>query len=232
MREKYLWLAIIFLLLLTMGQSCYIYERNATAKDISEPPRAIPEIYQKAYSEKAFDAQREELGKWRDRIQNELDRGNPLGEPDFDVFFDDAFFSRKPDPFTEMEQIHRHMSDRFQGSEKSAFEDYWDKWFAQRLAMGQFKTGLTRTASDVTLTIDVPGLSGKTADIDITADRIKISFSAATSSSEKSAAGVVKKESSQNYIKILPLPPDAVAGTGKVEITGQQVKIKFGRRKN
>lgn len=232
MREKYLWLAIIFLLLLTMGQSCYIYEKSAVAKDISEPQPGRPEIYQKAYSEKAFDAQWEEFGKWRDRIRNELDRGNPLFEPDFDIFFNDAFFSRRPDPFAEMEQIHRQMSNVFQGSEKTTFEAYWDKWFSQRLVMGRFKTEIARSDSYVTLIIDIPGLAERTADIDITPDRIKISFSAAASSSESSAAGVIRRESAQTYIKILPVPADAVTGTGKVEIAAQQVRIKFERKRN
>lgn len=52
MREKYMWLAIIFLLLLTLGQACYIYERNAVAKEISGPPPVQPEIYNKAYAGK------------------------------------------------------------------------------------------------------------------------------------------------------------------------------------
>lgn len=33
MREKYLWLAIIFLVLVTLGQACFIYEQSAVARE-------------------------------------------------------------------------------------------------------------------------------------------------------------------------------------------------------
>jgi len=230
MREKYMWLAIIFLLLLTVGQACYIYERNAVAKEISEPP-GPPEIYQKAYSEKAFDAQWEELEKWRVKVREQINQGFPLLDPDFDDFFNDRFFSGRVNPFAEMERVHSQVSGEFRDSDKTLFDGYWDKWFQQRMKMGQFKTELARTDKDVTLTIRVPGLAARTADINITDDRIRIAFSARTSSVEKSGEGIVKKETSQSYIKILPVPEDAARGTGKVEIGKEEVKIKFERKK-
>lgn len=231
MREKYLWLAIIFLLLLTVGQACYIYERNALAKEISAPPSAQPEIYRKAYAEKAYDAQWEELEKWRGKVREQISQGFPLLDPDFDDFFNDRFFSGSVNPFAEMERVHRQVSGEFRDADKTLFDGYWDKWFQQRMKMGQFKTELTRTDKDVTITIRVPGLAAKTADINITDDRIRIAFSAKTSSEERSGEGIVKKETSQSYIKILPVPGDAVRGTGKVEIGKDEVKIKFERKK-
>ncbi len=58
-------------------------------------------------------------------------------------------------------------------------------------------------------------------------NRIKVSFSAKTATEEKNGGGIVKKESSQNYVKILPVPADAVPGSGKVKTEVEQVKIIF-----
>lgn len=67
--------------------------------------------------------------------------------------------------------------------------------------------------------------------IDITDDRIKISFTAKTPSEETKPGSVLKRESAESHVKILPLPEDAVPGTGKAEINGETLKIKFDRRK-
>ncbi|OGR42277.1 MAG: hypothetical protein A2X35_00810 [Elusimicrobia bacterium GWA2_61_42] len=227
MREKYLWLVIAALTALTLGQACYIYECGLSAKEIPEKTPVQSDMPQKGYSEKASDAQWAEFEKWRDRIHAEINRGKPLAERDFDAFFDERFFSRRPRPFDEMERIRRQMSDLFNAPEKSSFEEYWEKWFEQRLRMTQFRTELIRTGRELILEIYVPGLAATAADINITGERIRMSFSAKTSSGEKTAGGLIKKESSQNYVKILPVPAEAVAGTGRVEIYGDRVKIKF-----
>ena len=230
MREKYLWLAIIFLTLITVGQACFIYERSAVANEISPWP-VRPEIHKEGHAEKAIDSQWAELQKWREKVRSRLSRGTPLQDPDFDMFFDDGFFMRSLNPFSEMERIRRQMSETFVEPEKNLFDGYWDRWFAQRMRMGQFTTETTRTGNEVLLTIQVPGLTAGTADIDITQDRIKISFGAKSSSEEKRPGGLVRKESSQSYVKILPLPAGAEPGTGKVEMESGRVLIKFAIKK-
>ncbi len=232
MREKYLWLVIAVLTILSLGQACYIYEQTAAASDFAGQPPAQPEIRKMGYAEKAYDAQWEQFRKWRDRIAGRLKRGTPLLEPDFDVFFDDNYFSRRLTPFDEMEHIRRQMSDLFQGSEKSSFDDYWNKWFKERMVMGEFRTDIARTDKDVILTILIPELVGNEAAVDIGNGRIRVSFSAKTASEKKSPGGIVRTETSQSYIKILPIPDDAAAGSGKVETDGRQVKIKFERKNN
>lgn len=230
MREKYLWLAIIFLTLITVGQACFIYEQSAVANELSPPP-VRPEIHKAGHAKQAADSQWEELEKWRGKVRGQLSRGVPLRDPDFDLFFDDSFFMFRLRPFYDIERIRRQLSEEFPEPEKNLFDSYWDAWFARRLRMGQFKTETARTGNEVVLTIHVPGLAAKTADINITEERIKMSFSAKTSSEEKSAGGLVRKESSQSYVKILPLPVDAEPGTGKVEVTGDRVEIKFAIKK-
>jgi len=224
---KLLWAVIIFLTLLVLAQAGYIYKQRSGADAASAKPASS----QGTDQEKALDAQWEELEKWRTNVHKRMGSGEPLLDPDFDSFFNDRFFGRRYNPFTEMERIHRRMLDTLREPERNLFDDSWGRWYGRRMLMGQFATEVTRTDKEVTVTIRLPGLTGKTADINITDDRIKVSFSAKTATEEKDGGGIVKKESSQNYVKILPVPEDAAPGTGKVKIEGEQVKITFDKKK-
>lgn len=228
MKEKYMWAAIVILIVLVLGLTGYIYKQKAFAKDDSAQQ---PQAELKAYPGKA-EAQWEELEKWQEGVRKMLSRGDPLKDPDFDSFFGDRFFSRRFDPFAEMDRIHRRMSEEFRASERLLFDDYWGGWYGRRMRMDQFKTEVVRTDKEVTLIIHVPGLAAKTADINITNDRIRMGFSAKTAAEQKSAGGFMKSESSQSYVKIMPVPEGAETGTGKVEIDGERVKIKFALKKS
>lgn len=228
MNIKFLWAVIILLALLVLAQAGYIYNQRSGAKGTS----AAPELSRSTDSGKRPDSQWEELERWRAKVRKQIGSGTPMLDPDFDSFFDDHFFGRKYNPFTEMDRIHRQMLDTLRESERTLFDDSWGRWYGRRMLMEEFKTNVVRTDKEVKVIISLPGLTSKTADINITDDRIKISFSAKTSTEEKSAGGVIKKESSQNYVKILPVPEDAVPGTGKAEIEGEQVKIKFDRKRS
>lgn len=233
MREKYLWLAISVLTALTLGQACYIYEEKAVAKEFMEDqPPVQPELHQQEHSAKAFDAQQQEFEKWRVKVREQINQGFPLLERDFDVFFGDRFFTGRANPFAEMERLRKQLSGEFRDYDRTLFDGYWDKWFEQRMRLGQFKTEVSRTESEVTLGIRLPGLTAGTADVSINEGMIRLSFQARAVSENKSAGGLMKRESSETYVKILPVPGDALAGTGKVQIDGEVVKIKFERRKN
>ncbi len=232
MREKYLWMAIAVLTALTLGQACYIYEETAAANESSDPSPLKPEPGKAAYSQKAADAQWDEFRKWRGRIQGKLDSGAPLLEPDFDAYFDDRYFAGSPEPFAEMERVRRRMAGLVGGREMPLFESYWDKWFEQRMRMGRFATETVRAGTEIVITIKVPGLEAGTADVNITADRIKVSFTARSSPGKTRPDPVVMRESSRRYIKMLPVPYDADAATGKTEVTGELVKIEFQAKKS
>jgi len=229
MREKYLWLVIGILAVLTLGYACYTYEPEAVAKEISAPPQESA-MQRKAHSEKAFDSQWEELEKWRRKVRERIYQGFPLTEPDFDGFFNDRFFAGRLEPFAEIERVRKEMSEEFRDSEKTLFEDYWKKWSGQRLLTGQFKTETAGTDKDITLTMHVPGLSAMTTDVDINSGRIRIAFTANTSSEENTPRGIIKRSGPRNYIKILPVPEDAEPGTGKAVIDGERVTISFRRK--
>ncbi|MBI4350595.1 MAG: hypothetical protein HY550_04085 [Elusimicrobia bacterium] len=232
MREKYLWLAISVLTALTLGQACYIYEEKAGATELYEQPPVQPEIHLKGHAEKAFDAQQEEFEKWRRRVREQIDQGYQLLDRDFDLFFGDGFFAGRAEPFAEMERVRRRVAGEFRDQERTLFDGYWEKWFEQRLKMGPFRTEIVRTSREVTMIIHVPGLAAKTADISVTDERIRLTFSAKTVAEEKRAGGLIKKGSVQTYIKLMPVPDDAAGGTGKVEIDGERVTIRFERKKS
>jgi len=224
MNEKYTWMVVAVLTALTLGQACYIYSQKASAAvtDERQPPSMA-----EAYHAKAYDSQWEELQKWRKMVRKQLDQGAPLLDPDFDGFFNDGFFSGRYEPFAELDRIHKRMTEEFGEPERRLFDDYWVKWYGRRMRLGQFRAETARTDREVILTIHVPGLSAKTADVDISNERIKIFFEARTASGEKGEGGLLTRESLQSYLKLLPLPEDAVPGTGRVEIEGEKVKITF-----
>jgi len=227
MREKYLWLVIGILTVMTLGQACYIYEQSAVAKEISAPP-VQPAIHSKAHSLKAYKSQQEEFKKWQEKVRGRIKTGTPLLDPDFDVFFDDRFFAERANPFSEIDNIRNSMMQSLQGSEKASFDAYWDKWFARRMLMTQFRTEAERTDNDITLTIHLPGLDPGGAKINITGDRIKITFS--SEASQVGSGLIARNGPRQSYVKILPVPPDAVPGSGRVEMKRERLKIRFARQ--
>lgn len=228
MGEKTIRLAIAALAVLAAAATSYIFRENAAAKDVSMDPLQ-PEI-RRDYTDKVYYSQLEEMEKWRDKIRGRIDRGDPLLPPDFDLFFDDRFFAERQRPFAEMEEIRGQVERDLKTDAKALFNSYWDKWFEQRMKMGQFRTVISRSDHDLTLTIRIPGLAAGTADVSITADRIKISFVTRSVSEVASSGGMLRKETSQGYIKVLPLPEDAVPGTGKAETEDGSIRIRFDRK--
>lgn len=231
MREKYLWVGIVVLAALTLGQACYIYEQCVMAGESSGPPPVVTRAEMGEHSRKAYGSQWEEFEKWREKVRGQVGRGAPLLDPDFDGFFDDAYFSRGFDPFAEMERIHRRMSEEFIESERAMFDDAWWRWYGRRMKLGRFKMRTERTDSTVTIVLEVPGLASKTADISVTRDRIRLSFTARTRSVGGRGGTTDVSESEEIYVKIMPLPSEAEPGSEKVEIKGETVRIRFDLRK-
>lgn len=94
-----------------------------------------------------------------------------------------------------------------------------------------FKTAVTRTDKTVAVVIDVPGIDGKSLNLDITGGMIKMSYTAKTISVQKQAGREFRSETSSSYMKIVPLPQDAVSGTGKPAIEKDRVVITFDRKR-
>jgi HSP20 family molecular chaperone IbpA len=213
MNTKVLYGVIALLLFACLGQAYYIHLKKSADPAVSSgtdwPSRT---------------------DKLQQDVRKKLQKREALPPELFDDFFNDEFFGRRFNPFEEMERMHRQMAEMFQETEKQQFNNSWGKWFSERIGMDDFKTNIFRTDKNVILTMTIPGVDSKTADININNDRIRISFSAKNVQDKKEGGGVMHSESSQSYIKIMPIPDDAIPGTAKIEIKNNQVTITFDKK--
>lgn len=213
MKNKILYGIIAALVFICLGQAYYIYAQQDTSTT------TVP-------AEKWAD----KTEKWHKDAQKRIRSGERLSSEFFDDFFNDDFFGRRYNPFVEMERLHKQMEALFRESEKTLFDNSWNTWFTERMSMNDFKTDVSRTDKNVTVAIAVPGIDKKSADININDDRIKISFTAKTVREDKKDSSVSRSESIQSYVKVLPIPEDAVAKTAKTSVERNQVKIVFDRQ--
>lgn len=213
MSTKVLYGIIIVLLIACLGQAYYIH-----SKTLSSPAAA---------SHTDWPTRTDKL---QQDVRQKLQKGETVPPALFDDFFNDEFFGRRFNPFAEMERMHQQMAEMFRESEKLQFDNSWDKWFSERIGMDEFKTSISRTDKNVILTMTIPGIDSKTADININNDRIKVSFSAKNVQDKKEGGGSMHSESSQSYVKIMPIPDDAVAGTAKTVMDKNLVTITFDRK--
>lgn len=224
MKEKLLWAALAALALLSAGQAYYIFTRHPGAQAAAPEKREVK-------GAGAYEDPWRELEEWRRSVEQRLRRGDPLAAGDFDGFFDDGFFGRQFSAFEQLERIHRQMLGSFAEPQRGAFGESWDKWFSERMGMGDFRTSVSAGKNEVVLSVDVPGLDRKNADISVNRDRVRLAFSAKESSEEKAGSGVRRSESSRSYVKILPVPPEADGDTAKVSVEADRVRIVFARKK-
>lgn len=227
MREKFTWLAIAALLLVTIYHACDQQRRSAAAKEMAGRP--LRPGREGAYADQAADSQWAEFKKWQGRVAERMERGEPLLPPDFDAFFGDAFFAGRKDPFAELERIRLLTSEELRGPGKGLFERNWDGWFEQRLRMGGFATSVEAAADGVTLTVRVPGLVPGSASAEFSRERIKLAFTAVGSAEIPSSGGKLRKESAQSYTKLLPVPEGAAPGSGRLETAGDKIRLRFSR---
>jgi HSP20 family molecular chaperone IbpA len=228
MKEKFLWIAVIALAALCAGEAWYIHAGRGRQAPAAAA-RALTEARRDSEA-KAFASAAEDMEAWRNKVHERLMKGTAPAPEDFDRFFDDEFFGRRFSPFAEMERIHRQMTEAFKDSERVMFDDSWDKWFAERMDMDQFETSVERSDKEVVVTVKVPGIDKAKADISVNNDRIKMAFTSRRENEEKTAAGVAKSEAVRSYVKILPVPADAVPGSSKSVVEGDKVKIVFARK--
>lgn len=153
--------------------------------------------------------------------------GPDLMEPDFGPdsaggFDEDFPAMNNADPFSMLEQLRRQMHS---GLGRGAFAG------GDMFASDGFKTAVSRTDKAVAVVIDVPGIDGKSLNLDINGGMIKMSYTARTISVQKQAGREYRSESSSSYMKIVPLPQDAVSGTGKPSVEKDRVVITFDRKR-
>ena len=212
MKEAVLYTLLGALTVACLGQGYYIYTHR---KSSAPAPHG------------AWPARTEKLNQ---NVQRSISRGEALPPAVFDDFFNDEFFGRRLDPFAEMERIHRQMADMFRSSERAMLDSSWNSWFNERMGMDEFRAKVSRTDKNVVLSFDIPGIDGNTADININDDRIRISFTARDVQDKNDGKGAVRRESTRSYMKILPVPEDAVPSSAKTSIDKDRVTITFDKK--
>lgn len=228
MREKFMWLVIGALLLITVHHACGNRRHTAAATDL--PGQPLRPDREGAYAARAADSQWAELQKWRGRVSERVGRGEPLLPPDFDAVFGDAFFAGRRDPFADLETIRRQTADGLSGPGKGLFERNWAAWFGQRMRMGEFAATVRTSADAVTLEVKVPGLVPGTAAADVTPERIRLTFTVRTSAALSGSGGMLRKESSRSYTKVLPVPDGADPAGARTEASPDAIKLRFARK--
>ncbi len=226
MKERAMWTLVALLALLSAGEAYYIF--GARRKG---PPPAGTRAWAESRPVPSYQEPWRELEDWRKTLDNRLSGGGVLNNGDFDSFFNDSFFDRRFTAFDQLERIHREMMDAFEGQKKREFGDSWDKWFSDRLDMGGFDTRVSRAGGKILMTISIPGLDAKNAEINVNRDRVRLSFSARSVGGEKNARGSVRSESEESFEKILPVPSGADGNTARVSVKGDAVTITFAEKK-
>ena len=219
MKEKYLWLLVAALTGLIFGQAFYIARLHAEAMTqytLSQPGIAGAPVV-------SAELQLQEFQVWSKKIKSQVEQGVPVTEKEFDEYFNDNFFAARSDPFAEIEKTRQKIMQQLAETRKAAFDYYWSRWYAQRLAPGELKISVTETPRELTLVVLIPGLGRNIVDINILRGRIKISYAL-----NNSAQGGMNAAFPGN-VKLLPVPQGADPLLGVVERNGEQIKIVFGR---
>ncbi len=144
-----------------------------------------------------------------------------------DRFFDDDFFSRQADPFSEMERMQKQLDKMMGRQNRGIFNDSWDSWFGDRFFGGsddvEFDQKEKRNAYIITLRI--PNLKENKLDIKIEEDGIGISGEFSQIAERKDSDGNVisKREVYRSISKNFPIPGDA--DHAKAEVKNKKDKI-------
>lgn len=211
MREKLLWCAVGALGAACVGQGCYIYTQHEKRR------RPAVEDFWK------------EQDEWISETRKNMLGGGPIPFRKFDELFDDDFFGRRFDPFSEVESFHKRFSPLFPNDERSLLGRSWRDWFQDRMGVADIRPEIKTTDDQVILSLKIPGLAGESLNIDVNADRIRIAYDAKTLQEKKDEGGgsYFKSRSVRHFEKIMPIPDGADPEKSRVLQEGDTVKIIF-----
>lgn len=162
----------------------------------------------------------QDLNRWNHRLHEEIARTGKLVDQNFDQLFGDDFFSRRFDPFAEIDRARRRLEAGFAGSERALFDSSFQNWFSKRMDLAGITTKIAERGKDVTVTFGIPGLKENSVKLDVNANRIRFRYEA----SKDVKKGGSDVETTENVEKVVPLPDGAdpngfAVRKGKDEIT-------------
>lgn len=143
-------------------------------------------------------------------------------------FSDDDFFGGAFDPFARMHEMRRRMYDVFRKSGGGFYGNIGDGWFSG--AEDDFKTDVSTTDKNIIVSIEIAGMDKNSANIKIDKSGIRISCDVRTIKEEQSEGRSIRSESSKSYLKIIPIPFDAIPETAKTDLDKNRVVVTFDRK--
>ncbi len=154
----------------------------------------------------------------------------------FDRFFDDDFFSSRPDPFEEMRQLHNRFESMMSESSRKMFKDSWNDWFEDRFFGGSKDIDIrTDEKDDVYLiTIGILNLKENNLNININAKGISVegNFSQTIEKTDGNGKVIRKQEVRQRLSKLIPIPGDADADNAKIDHEKDKILISLPKKKS
>lgn len=171
------------------------------------------------------------MNSWVSGINQELKSGQPVPLQEFDKLFNDEFFSRQFDPFREIDNFSEKIATRVASDQQALLNDSWAQWFKNRMDVGDLHPQISSTPRQVILAMTIPNIRGDSLKVDVTKDRIRLSYQVEKSHEEKDQQGHVTQSftSMENIEKIMPVPDGANAGTWRVIRRPEAVEIVFDK---
>jgi HSP20 family molecular chaperone IbpA len=212
MSKTTLWIIIGILAAISLCQSRPIYAQNRSTQSVTQDPW-------------------QEQDQWMAEVRKHLFQQDPVPLKQFDDLFNDRYFGYRFDPFAQIEQFQKRMRSMLGPDEQSLFSRSYGNWFNNRMNVANISPEVKTTEKEVILSFKIPGLDGESMNININKDRIRIAYEAKTITDKRDEKGgsYFKRESSQHFEKIMPIPEGADAKDNRIVHEGDTVKIIFKR---
>lgn len=219
LRQKALWTFIALLLATSVAQGYYLHYAAAAAT----PPDAWSQ-------DDGWRRQQDWLEKARKRLLEDQSKAFKLP----DSLFDDELFKPGFDPFKEIEQLERRMSEQLQTPREPLLDQPWDGWFTQRMNLPAIVSKTKKTDKEVVVELTIPGLDKDSLNIKVDDSRIRVTYDAKTVQKKQDGSGreVFQSESESRFEQVLPVPDDADGRSSRIAREGDVVKIIFPRREH
>lgn len=206
-------IVMAFLIVVCFVQGGYIYKLKQDAKKQETDPWM-------------------RMDTWASDVHKKMFSGDPLSLKEFDSFFDDKFFGQRFEPFGEIQGFPDRYSRLFGQKEDSLFNRSWKNWFGERMDVADINPHVKTEGDKVIVALKIPGVEGESVKVDLNQDRIRLSYNATVKEEKKSdSGGISHSEVSQQFEKVLPVPPEADSNTGRIEKKGEEIQIVFDKKK-
>jgi HSP20 family molecular chaperone IbpA len=147
------------------------------------------------------------------------------------LFGDDT--SREPhDPFNEIQKEFDTLTPLLKDND-SFFKQSWDQLFDDTVAGMDSKTLIENKGDHLVITMKIPGLKASSLQVEVNADRIKLSYDSKAVKVTNDGKGnvIARTESEQHLEKVVPVPSEADSKVpAKIETRGDEVRIVLEKK--